>query len=55
MLNSIQKVAQNLKDQVGTQIEYRKILKESTSNEPWNVSNTKLQVLADHSYNWEDY
>jgi len=40
------------KDQVGTQIEYRKILKESTSNEPWNVSNTKLQVLADHSYNW---
>lgn len=35
--------------------EYKKILKESTSNENWNVSNSKLQVLADHTYNWEDY
>lgn len=40
---------------MNTQVEYRKILKESTSNEPWNVSNTKLQVLADHTYNWDDY
>jgi epsin len=35
--------------------EYKKILKESTSNENWNISNSKLQVLADHTYNWEDY
>jgi epsin len=35
--------------------EYKKIMKESTSNENWNVSNSKLQVLADHTYNWEDY
>lgn len=25
---------------------------ESTSKDPWNVSNTKLQLLADHTYNW---
>jgi epsin len=35
--------------------EYKKILKEATSNENWNISNSKLQVLADHTYNWEDY
>jgi len=33
-------------------MEYRKILKESTNNESWNISNTKLQVLADATYNW---
>lgn len=43
------------KNQVGTQVEYRKILVESTSKDPWNVSNTKLQVLADHTYNWYVY
>ena len=31
------------------------MLKESTSNENWSISNTKLQLLADHTYNWEDY
>ena len=31
------------------------ILDEATSNENWNISNSKLQVLADHTYNWEDY
>ena len=31
------------------------MLKEATSNENWNVSNSKLQILADHTYNWEDY
>lgn len=36
-------------------MEYKKILKECTSNENWNISNSKLQVLADHTYNWEDY
>jgi epsin len=40
---------------VNTQVQYRSILKESTSNEAWNVSNTKLQVLADTTYNWDDY
>lgn len=40
---------------MGTSVEYKKILKEATSNENWNVSNSKLQILADHTYNWEDY
>ena len=35
--------------------EYKAILKEATSNENWNISNSKLQVLADHTYNWDDY
>ena len=35
--------------------EFKKILDEATSNENWNISNSKLQVLADHTYNWEDY
>ena len=35
--------------------EYKTILKECTSNENWNISNSKLQILADHTYNWEDY
>ena len=33
-------------------IEYKKILSEATSNENWNIANSKLQVLADHTYNW---
>ena len=39
----------------GSAVEYKKILKEATSNENWNIANSKLQVLADHTYNWEDY
>ena len=35
--------------------EFKKILNEATSNENWNISNSKLQILADHTYNWEDY
>ena len=42
MLNSIYKAAVNVKEKVDSQVEYRKILKESTSNEAWNISNTKL-------------
>ena len=38
-----------------TKVEYKKILTEATSNENWNIANSKLQVLADHTYNWEDY
>ena len=33
-------------------VEYQKVLKECTSNENWNISNSKLQILADHSFNW---
>mmetsp|Transcript_3705 Transcript_3705/g.3635 ORF Transcript_3705/g.3635 Transcript_3705/m.3635 type:complete len:96 (+) Transcript_3705:11-298(+) len=55
MLNSIYKVANNIKDKYNNQNEWTSILKECTSNENWNISNTKLQVLADHSYNWNDY
>lgn len=40
------------KDQVNDQVQYRAVLMESTSKDPWNVSNTKLQLLADHTYNW---
>lgn len=42
----------NSKDKVGTQVEYQKVLKECTSNENWNISNSKLQIISDHSYNW---
>lgn len=40
------------KDKVQAGTEWQSVLKECTSNENWNVSNTKLQILADHSYNW---
>ena len=54
MLNSIYSTANNLKDKSGVfnTPEYKKILKEATSNENWNIANSKLQVLADHTYNW---
>jgi hypothetical protein len=39
------------KDKVNNVVEYQKVLKECTSNENWNISNTKLQILADHSFN----
>ena len=55
MLNQIYKAANQIKDQVNEQVQYRAILMESTSKDPWNISNTKLQLLADHTYNWEDY
>ena len=32
--------------------EVQKVLDEATNNDNWNISNTKLQVLADHSYDW---
>jgi hypothetical protein len=32
--------------------EYKQILNEATSNENWNIANSKLQVLADSTYNW---
>ena len=40
------------KDKVNNMVEYQKVLKECTSNENWNISNSKLQILADHSFNW---
>ena len=43
--------AEPSKSQVGGEpVHYKSILKESTSNDPWNVSNSKLQVLADHTH-----
>ena len=44
-----------MKNKVQDQAGYRQILTESTSNEPWHISNTKMQVLADHTHNWDDY
>ena len=38
-----------------SEMEYEKILRECTSDENWNIPNSKLQVLADHTYNSEDY
>ncbi len=55
MLNSLYAAAGNLKDKGSSymaQPEYKKILTEATSNENWNIANSKLQVLADHTYNW---
>lgn len=54
--NSIRGYAIGSKDQgFFKKPEYKTILNEATSNENWNISNSKLQVLADHTYNWEDY
>jgi len=58
MMNSIYSVVKDKANQKSSWVsgpEYKKILNECTSNENWNISNSKLQVLADHSYNWEDY
>lgn len=58
MMNSIYSVVKdkaNTKTSMFSSAEYKKILQECTSNENWNIANSKLQVLADHSYNWEDY
>jgi epsin len=53
----MQKAAQSAKEKTGwfSKPEFQKILKEACSNENWNIANTKLQVLADHTYNWDDY
>jgi epsin len=55
MLDSIVKAATELKDKVGTRTEVQKILNEATNSDNWNIANSKLQVLADHSYDWNDY
>ena len=56
MMNSLYNAASSIKDKsagmVFNQPEYKKILTEATSNENWNIANSKLQVLADHTYNW---
>lgn len=55
MLDSIVKAATELKEKVGTKSELQKILNEATNSDNWNIANSKLQVLADHSYDWNDY
>ena len=57
MINSLYNAASSMKNRGGIfkQSEFKAILTEATSNENWNISNSKLQVLADHTYNWEDY
>jgi epsin len=55
MLDSIVKAATELKEKVATKSEVVKILNEATNNDNWNISNSKLQVLADHTYDWNDY
>jgi hypothetical protein len=47
MMNSLYAAATNLKDKTGAlgvfnQPEYKKILTEATSNENWNIANSKL-------------
>lgn len=55
MLDSIVKAASGLKEKVATKSEVSKILNEATNNDNWNISNSKLQVLADHTYDWNEY
>ena len=44
MMNSLYAAASNLKDKSGVfnVQEYKKILTEATSNENWNIANSKL-------------
>jgi len=44
MIKSIFNTANNLKEKSGVfqTAEYKKILKEATSNENWNIANSKL-------------
>jgi len=55
MLDSIVKAATGLKEKVGNKGEVAKLLNEATNNDNWNISNSKLQVLADHTYDFNDY
>jgi epsin len=55
MIDSIVKAAGELKDKVGSKSEVVKILNEATNSDNWNISNSKLQILADHTYDWNDY
>ena len=55
MLDSIVKAASELKEKVGNKSEVVKILNEATNNDNWNISNSKLQVLADHTYDFNVY
>lgn len=55
MLESIVKAASGLKEKVGKKSEINSILTESTNNDNWNISNTKLQILADHTYDFNEY
>ena len=54
VMNSIYANANKMKEKTGlfNTPEYKQILKEATSNENWNIANSKLQVLADSTYNW---
>lgn len=56
MLDSIVKAASGLKEmKLGKKSELDKVLNEATNNDNWNISNSKLQVLADHTYEFNDY
>lgn len=55
MIKSIVDAASGLKEKVGSKSELNKILAEATNNDNWNISNSKLQVLADHTYDYNDY
>jgi len=55
MIDSIVKAATELKEKVGNKSELNKLLTEATNNDNWNISNSKLQVLADHTYDFNHY
>lgn len=55
MLDSIWKSALELKDKVLRKTELEILLEEATNDEKWNVPNTKLQQIADHSHDWNEY
>ena len=55
MLESIWKSALELKDKVLRKTELEIMLEEATNTDNWNVPNSKLQQIAEHSHDWNEY
>lgn len=55
MFDSIWKSALELKDKVLRKTDLEIMLEEATNTDSWNVPNTKLQQIADHSQDWNEY
>lgn len=55
MIDSIVKAASELKEKVSKKSELVKLLNEATNNDNWNISNSKLLIISDHTYDWNEY
>jgi hypothetical protein len=55
MFDSIIQSAKELKDKVLRKTEIEILLDEATNSDNWNVSNSKLQKIADHTNDWNEY